>query len=46
MKKQNDEHTNEKNEEKLKKNNLFFCIKFNVTVNNDKNSRKLTLKYL
>ena len=46
MKKQNDEHTNEKNEEKLKKNNLFFCIKFNVTANNDKNSRKLTLKYL
>ena len=46
MKKQNDEHTNEKNEEKLKKNNLFLCIKFNVTVKNDKNSRKLTLKYL
>ena len=46
MKKQNDVHTNEKNEEKLKKKNLFQCIKFNVTVNNDKNSRKLTLKYL
>ena len=40
MKKQNDEHTNEKNEEKLKKNNLFFCIKFNVTVKNNKNARK------
>ena len=46
MKKQNDEHTDEKNKEKTEEKILFLCTKFNVTVKNDKNARKFTLKYL